>query len=139
MLKLRIITALCLVPLVLAALFLLPFNYFAIFAGIIFLLASIEWGNFIDKDRALITMLSMGLVLYGLMGLLPLAGLWTASTSLDTLAAGMEPRLSWLYIVAGVWWLVALVLVLTFPRSATWWRGNLAMQSSFAFLTLVPS
>ncbi|ART83918.1 phosphatidate cytidylyltransferase [Oceanisphaera profunda] len=138
MLKLRIITALCLVPLVLAALFLLPFNYFALFAGAIFLLASIEWGNFIDKDRAFITMLAMGLVLYGLMGILPLEGLWTESTSLDTLAAGMEPRLSYLYMVAGAWWVVALGLVLTFPRSASWWRGNAAMQSAFAFLTLVP-
>lgn len=138
MLKLRIITALCLVPLVLAALFLLPFNYFAMFVGVIFLLASIEWGHFIDKDRALITMFAMGIVLYGLMGLLPLQGLWTENTSFDTLAAGMEPRLSYLYIVAGVWWLVALALVLTFPRSATKWRGNAAMQSTFAFLTLVP-
>lgn len=138
MLKLRIITALCLVPLVLAALFLLPFNYFALFAGAIFLLAAKEFGDFIDKDKSFVTMLAMGLVLYGLMGILPLEGLWTESTSLETLAAGMEPRLSWLYMAAGAWWLVALALVLTFPRSAAKWRGNAAIQSSFAFMILVP-
>lgn len=138
MLKLRIITALCLVPLVLAAMFLLPFTYFALFAGGVYLLAAREWGRFIDAEKASVFMVSLALVLIGLMGFLPINHLWTDSASQATLAAGLHEPVMWLLGLGAVWWLVALGMVIRFPRSAALWREQPGVKALCALFTLVP-
>lgn len=136
--KLRVITALCLVPLVLAAVFLLPFDYFSLFVGAIYLLAAREWGQFIDPEKSGVLLISLGLVLFGLMGLVPLHALWQEGASADTLAAGLHNNTVWMLAVGGVWWLVALLMVASYPRSAALWRANPGMKAMSALLTLAP-
>lgn len=129
LLKLRIITALCLIPLVLAAIFLLPLPFFALFATGVFLLAGREWGRFIDARKANVVMVSLALVLIALMASVPIEQIW---------AAGLHP---WVTVVlhGGVlWWLLALGLVLAYPRSAALWREHLWLKSLFALMSLIP-
>ena len=51
--KQRIITALVLAPLAIAAIFFLPLKFFMLFAAGIFLLASKEWAGFVSKTPSL--------------------------------------------------------------------------------------
>lgn len=135
MLKLRIITALCLIPLVLGAIFLLPLPYFSLFLGGIFLLAAQEWGRFIEPERASVTMVSLALILFGTMAFMPYDALWL---SYEPIATGLREPAVWLFATSGVWWLLALGLVVTYPKSGGLWRENLGLKSIFALFTLVP-
>lgn len=138
LLKLRIITALCLVPLVLAAMFLLPLTYFSLFAGGVFLLAAREWGNFIDPQKTSVFMVSLALVLIGSMAFIPQSQLWLSATGEQNLLSGLQASVIWVLGAGSVWWLLALGLVLTFPRSAGFWREQPGLKALFAMLTLVP-
>lgn len=129
LLKLRIITALCLIPLVLAAIFLLPLPFFSLFAGGVFLLAGREWGRFIDPRKANVVMVSLALVLIGLMAMVPIDQVWNPELN-DTVS---------LVLGAGAaWWLISLVLVLVYPRSAACWQGRQWLKALFALLSLIP-
>ncbi|MFP2770676.1 phosphatidate cytidylyltransferase [Oceanisphaera sp. KMM 10153] len=129
MLKLRIITALCLIPLVLAAIFLLPLPFFSLFAGGVFLLAGREWGRFIDPRKANVVMVSLALVLIGLMAMVPIERVWSPDLN-DTVS---------LVLYAGAfWWLISLALVLVYPRSAAVWQGQLWLKTLFALFSLIP-
>ncbi|WP_375055470.1 phosphatidate cytidylyltransferase [Zobellella sp. DQSA1] len=129
MLKLRIITALCLVPLVLAAIFLLPLPFFALFATGVFLLAGREWGRFIDTQKANVVMVSLALVLIGLMAMVPIEQIW---------AAGLHGGIALVLYGGAAWWLVSLALVLAYPRSAAFWRDHLWLKALFALFSLIP-
>ncbi|MGO1247679.1 MAG: phosphatidate cytidylyltransferase [Oceanisphaera sp.] len=138
MLKLRIITALCLVPVVLAAMFLLPLTYFSLFAGGVFVLAAFEWGRFIDAERSSIFMVSLALVLFGLMGVIPIEHLWSAEAGPATLANGLLKYAAWLLSAGAVWWVIALGLVVSFPRSQRLWKDNPGAKAMCALFSLVP-
>jgi phosphatidate cytidylyltransferase len=129
LLKLRIITALCLIPLVLAAIFLLPLSFFALFATGVFLLAGREWGRFIDVRKANVVMVSLALVLIALMASVPIAQIW---------AAGLHPWVATVLYGGALWWLLALGLVLAYPRSAALWRDHLWLKALFALMSLIP-
>ncbi|MBM7454585.1 phosphatidate cytidylyltransferase [Oceanisphaera litoralis] len=129
MLKLRIITALCLIPLVLAAIFLLPLPLFSLFAGGVFLLAGREWGRFIDPRKANVVMVSLALVLIGLMAMVPIERVWNPDLN-DTVS---------LVLYGGAcWWLISLALVLVYPRSAAVWQGHQWLKVLFALFSLIP-
>lgn len=118
MLKLRVITALVLVTIVLGALFGLQRDGFAIIAGIFFLAAGWEWS--------------------GMMGKLTLAWrlLWLLTLALLMLAVE-ELRPDWLHWLA-LWWLPALALVVAYPKLAvTWYKPWLLVP--MGWLLLVPS
>lgn len=119
MLKLRIITALVLLPIVLGAVFLLERTAFALVAGAFFMAAGWEWS-------ALIGRLTM-----------PARLLWLGSlAALMVLAEMMQPL--WLYRWLPLWWLLALVLVVSYPRSAVLWAKP-ALMAVIGYLLLVPS
>lgn len=129
MLKQRIITALLLIPLVFGALFFLPIKWFALLLAGVFVLASQEWGAFVDaRLRHLVS-----LVLCVLLGLTlmwqPVDRLW--SPELAALPNGT------LYLAAS-WWMLALLLVLRYPASAALWRHSRWLKTLFGAATLIP-
>lgn len=105
MLKQRILTALLLAPLALAALFLLPQRPFEWVSAAVFLYGAWEWGN-LCRLRPLARLGYVG-VLGGLMALV-----------------GTQASLQfWALLAALLFWLLALWLVRGYPRSAGWCRG----------------
>ena len=119
MLKLRIVTALVLLPIVLAAMFLLGRQAFALAAGVFFLAAGWEWSAMVGGLN------KAGRVLW----LLALAALMLA-------AEWFRPAwlLTWLPVV----WIGALMLVLGYPGSARLWRRPWQLML-IGFVLLVPS
>lgn len=129
MLKLRIITALCLIPVVLGAIFLLPLPFFALFATAVYLLAGREWGRFIDTDKTNVVMVFLALVLVALMASVPIEQIW---------ADGLHDLVAAILGAGALWWLCALPLVLRYPNSRALWQQRPWLKAVFALLSLVP-
>lgn len=119
MLKLRIITALVLLPIVLGALFLLERQAFALVAAAFFLAAGWEWSAMAGGLN------KAGRVLW----VLVLAAL---------LAAAEWFRPVWLLSWVPLVWVGALVLVLGYPGSARYWRAPWKLVL-IGYALLVPS
>lgn len=104
MLKQRILTALILAPLALAGLFATNLTYFMLFTGAVICIGAWEWAR-LSQCRTLgqiIFPIFIGLMLFG------------AYNKPDLLKQA-------LYFGLG-WWVLALVLVLTYPKTSSLWR-----------------
>ena len=128
--KQRIITALILAPLAIAAIFFLPLQFFMLFAAGIFLLASKEWAGFVSKEPSSATLYIFGLILGITLMLMPIGLIWGPELPHHYIITGLT--------VAGAWWCVALVMVVRYPTSATLWRNSKLLKSIFGLLTLIP-
>lgn len=128
--KQRIITALVLAPLAIAAIFYLPIKFFMLVAAALFLLASKEWAGFVSKPANSGILYLFG----GLLGLslmfIPSENIWLAHSIHDYINTGLS--------VAGLWWVIALLLVVRYPSSSTLWSGSVVLKAVFGLLTLLP-
>jgi phosphatidate cytidylyltransferase len=104
----RIITALVLLPIVLAALFLLEPDGFAVFAGVVVALAAWEWARLAGLHR------QVSRVLYALVVVAIVA----------TISLTPDISRSLLLYAALAWWVVSLFLVISFPSSSTFWEST---------------
>lgn len=119
MLKLRIITALVLVAIVLGALFGLGRELFALVAAVCFLAAAWEWSAWIG-----------GLTVAG-------RGLWLLAVAAAMGAVEYWHLASWLRWIP-VFWLLALVFVVRYPQGTGLWSSPIAM-SLLGALVIVPA
>ncbi|CAJ0991376.1 Phosphatidate cytidylyltransferase [Pantoea sp. Nvir] len=123
----RLIVALILIPLVIGGLFWLPPVGFAITIMIICMLGAWEWGQLAGiapRQRILLP------ILYGL---LLTAMLFTLHFDQRDIHLMKVAPLIWL-----AWWVVALCLVLSYPKSASLWRHSRSLRLCFGMLTLTP-
>ena len=133
MLKQRIITAVILAPLALAAVFFLPLAGFATFVAIAFLLGAWEWGSFCGLQHSAKRwgfVALMAAILLCLYWLLPVGLNWPYTSSaliLAVLACGL------------LWWGLAVALVVSFPASQSLWSERLWLRALMGLLTLVPA
>jgi phosphatidate cytidylyltransferase len=128
--KQRIITALVLAPLAISAIFFLPLKFFMLFGAAIFLLASKEWAAFVSKTPSFSTIYLFALFLGATLMLMPAGTIWKDSVPNSYLLYGL--------LTAVVWWCIALMLVIRYPKSASLWQSNQIIKSVFGLLTLVP-
>lgn len=130
MLKYRIITALILIPIVIAALFLLPPLGFAIVTLAVCMLAAWEWGQlsgFSSRSQRVWLAILCGFLLTAMMLSLPA---YRQSVHLPQVAGAL-----WAYLA---WWIAAFLLVVTYPASASLWRNSRVLRLVFGLLTIVP-
>ncbi|MFT0212976.1 phosphatidate cytidylyltransferase [Pseudomonas sp. F1_0610] len=121
MLKQRILTALWLLPLALLGFFYLEGIFFALFIGAVITLGAWEWAALagIKAQDVRVAYAALVAVLMSLLYLLP------------SLA---KP----IIYLATVWWIAAIVMVLTFPKSTVAWGGSLG-SLLIGLLVLVPA
>ncbi|WP_034912459.1 MULTISPECIES: phosphatidate cytidylyltransferase [Erwinia] len=130
MLKSRLITAFILIPIVIAALFLLPPSGFAITILAICMLAAWEWGQLAglaSRAQRIALAATCGLLLVVMLSTLPA---WQHSVLLPQVTGSLWAALAW--------WIVALILVLFYPTSASLWRTSRPLRLLFGILTIVP-
>lgn len=130
MLKYRLISAFVLIPVVIAALFLLPPMGFAIVTLVVCMLAAWEWGQlsgFTSTSQRVWLAVLCGLLLAAMLFLLP-------EYHYDVHQPMVEGSL-W---ASFTWWIVALLLVLSYPASAAFWRHSKVLRLIFGILTIVP-
>ncbi|VAY02210.1 Phosphatidate cytidylyltransferase [Arsenophonus endosymbiont of Aleurodicus dispersus] len=126
----RIITAVILVPLVIDALFFLPLNLFGYIIIIICSLAAWEWSQFIGWTGHINRIICA--VLFGIC-LLSLQLFLQDFSQLTT-----EPLIIYILSAGLIWWLVAIILVITFPTSALFWYKSVILKILFGILTILP-
>lgn len=105
MLKQRVITALVLLPLVLAAIFFLPTDIFSLLIAAVVLLSAVEWSRMMASAGRIWQGLFILLVVIGMAALHVVTGSALAATVATTVLA-----------MAVLWWLLASVWVLYYPR-----------------------
>src|SRR5690606_14492212 len=121
MLKQRIITALNILPLALAGFFLLDGWAFALFIGTVVTLGGWEWARLAGLEA------QPQRVLYALV----VAGLLYGAYLFPSVAP-------WLLGAALLWWVLATLLVLSFPDSSRYW-GGLPGKLLIGLLILLPA
>ena len=117
MLRQRIITALIVAPVALAGVFLLPPVYFAVFVGAVLTVSAWEWGN-----------------LAGLSS--PMRYAYGAIIAVSMAAIYWLPTMPVL-VMSLIWWAVAFVLVVGYPKFDELW-GNKAVILVIGFVVLLP-
>ncbi|MBE8716934.1 phosphatidate cytidylyltransferase [Cellvibrio polysaccharolyticus] len=134
MLKQRVITALVLVAVFLAALFFLPAVWFAGFVAAIILVASWEWANLSGFESPLSRLFYI---------LLTAAGVAAAAVYINLLpsldASAVDSGAVFNLLLAGcLWWAVALLLVQGYPSSQILW-GSRSLRAVMGLLVLLPA
>jgi phosphatidate cytidylyltransferase len=121
MLKQRILTALVLLPIALAGFFLLDGAAFALFIGVVVTLGGWEWARlagFAAQPLRLAYAAVVAVLLFGLYH---------------------APQLApWVLLIGVLWWLLAVVLVISYPASSRYW-GGLPGRLLIGLLVLLPA
>lgn len=120
MLKKRILTAAIIVPIILAAILLLPSTLFLLFSGVIVLLAAWEWAKLMEWTtpiKRVSYVVFIAVLMY-------LARFY------------FTPHWYW---AALIWWVMAFGFVIGFPASAKWWAKGSIVRGLMGILTLVPA
>ncbi|HHF4470391.1 phosphatidate cytidylyltransferase [Haemophilus influenzae] len=132
MLKQRVLSAIVLIAAVLCALFLFTPFYFALALGMVAALGIWEWTQFARLKQPLIRFF-----VTTFLGVFIFLWLYTEGNYLNA-GRVFEQHLQLLLINAVSWWGLALLLVISYPKSAKFWSKNPLLQLLFAFSTLIP-
>jgi phosphatidate cytidylyltransferase len=119
MLKQRIITAVILVPLFLAFLFYTTPRGFYFISALIALGGAWEWTNLMGIHTLL------GRFAY--LTLMILIFVWASFISLNTI-----------FIIAFIWWIIAIVFIFMYPRASRWWGNGLYLRGLMGVFVLMP-
>lgn len=135
MLKQRIITALILAPAAILAIFYLPMMYFSSLLLAVIAIGAWEWSAFIGLKAqfkrimyVVITVLLTALLWF----FIPLSNLWSGLGGLQEHAL----MLLWLSVI---WWALAALLMLSYPKYKATWATNPLVIAIFGWCTLVPT
>lgn len=124
----RILTAIVLIPLVIIALFFAPLSIFSYLIIAVCALATWEWSHFlgmIEKTQKAIFMVLI-ISLLALLYLIPID-------------LSLKGKLyTYIIYLSIVWWLIALLLVISYPQSAKYWSKSILIKLLFALFTLIP-
>lgn len=132
MLKQRVITAIILTIVFLAALFGLSPMHFPLFIGAVVLIGAWEWANLSSCGATWQRLLYVGFIGAILLAVCWAIGMCTADQGLSL------PVVKSLLIVACTWWALALLLVQGYPSSAILW-GHPVLRLLMGVLVLVPT
>ncbi|MBR0573737.1 MULTISPECIES: phosphatidate cytidylyltransferase [Pasteurellaceae] len=132
MLKQRILSALIMIPLALLGLFFLSPLPFFLAISVLVVLGMWEWAQFAGIKRSIgriiVALVTLGILLFPIM-----AGTYSIKKA-DFLNDVTTPLL----FVGVIWWLVALFLVIGYPKTGKFWAKSISAKFIFGFLTLVP-
>ena len=135
MLKQRIITALILGALLLAALFALPFDWFSWLSLAVFGYGAFEWSKLAEIKSIL------GQRLYAL-GAILVSGViyhFVLDQTLWTLTGNLTQANYTLMLMACFWWTISSILVVIYPRGNRIWQHQPMIKAVFGYLTIVPA
>lgn len=143
MLLQRILTALVLVPLIVAAVFYLPsnayFSYFSIVMAVIVLIAAWEWTNLVSMDKIWMKLLFLLLLI------LPMVGITLWTQFLELMAQVLEWQelkeysgiIEWLVFPPVLLWVLIMILIRKVPTQLLQLQLNLAYKALLGWFILL--
>lgn len=134
MLKQRIITALLLVPVALYGVFMLPLWGFALFIQGVLMLGAWEWSPLMGVRRTsarIAYTLFVGAIIGVLSWLAPYEHLWEGGE--------LSKLIYYTILAGGVWWVVALAMIVNYPSSRRMWSRTRAIVGVFGLLIFIPT
>lgn len=135
MLKQRIITALILAPAAILAIFYLPLMYFSSLLLVVVAIGAWEWSAFIgiksQFKRYSYVAITVALI----------ATLWffIPPTDLWLLLGGIQQYALLLLWLSVAWWVLAALLMFSYPKSTAVWAKSPLVIAIFGWCTLVPT
>jgi len=135
LLKQRIITALLLAPLTIAAIFYLPLAYFSALILAVMAIGAWEWGplmGFETKRRRIAFVSTNVFIILALWFYIPLNTLWLSATQLHASIV----YILWLTVA---WWLLSAFLTVVYPRYSAFWSSHRSVRGLFGWFTIVPT
>jgi phosphatidate cytidylyltransferase len=132
MLKQRIITALILAAVFLAALFYLPIALFCVFIALVVLVGAWEWANLAGWSATWQRFGYVAVIALVMILVAAYLGLWSRNDGGD-----VEAYRSFILLGCG-WWALALLLVQGYPSSAILW-GSTAVRLLMGVMVLIPT
>lgn len=112
-------TAIILLPVTVALLFVLPSSAFCLLTAFIVLGGAWEWSNLMLMKKVSWRLLYLVLVAFMLFG-------------------ALFVPIQLIFLCAFVWWLFAMALVIFYPRGSTWWSGCIFWRGLMGLFVLVP-
>lgn len=132
MLKERVLSAIVMIIAVLAAIFWLSPLPLTLALSAIIVAAIWEWSQFAGikrpVPRAIVAMVSICLLLFVIF----------ANTDYIRATRFLTDETAPLLFIGCIWWLIALTLVITYPKSAKVWEKSIVAKFLFGFATLIP-
>ncbi|MCO4799389.1 MAG: phosphatidate cytidylyltransferase [Colwelliaceae bacterium] len=135
MLKQRIITALILAPLAIAAIFYMSLENFSIFIMTVMAIGAWEWGplmGFENKRRRIAFVITTTILIGAIWYYFPLTSLWSNQ-------AQLQLAIQYILWIAVAWWVVSAALTFLYPRYSSFWASHRSIRGVFGWLTLVPT
>ncbi|WP_448211080.1 phosphatidate cytidylyltransferase [Colwellia sp. MEBiC06753] len=135
MLKQRILTAVILAPLAIAAIFYLPLPFFGALLLAIMAIGAWEWGplmGFAKKSRRLFFVFATISLIGSIWTFLPPELLWLEKGQLQDNAV----YILWLAVA---WWALSAILTFVYPRFSKFWSSHRSVRGVFGWLTLIPT
>lgn len=135
MLKQRIITALLLIPIALYCVFLLPLWGFSLFIQAVIMMGAWEWSPLMGvrrKPARAAYVVFIGAIIGVLSWLVPLGDLWGDDGVLNSVTY-------YTIVLGGVWWVIALALIVNYPSSRRVWSRTRAIVGVFGVLIFIPT
>lgn len=110
-------------------LFWLPLIAFKLIMLTICMLSALEWGQLsgIPDSKRILLSIACGLLITIMTFIIPIY--W------PLLMVFIENYILWLALV---WWLIALLLILSYPRTAVFWQKSNLLRLIFGLLTIIP-
>ncbi len=119
MLKQRLLTVAVIVPLLLLIIFLGNHAVFAVTVSVVSLIAAWEWGS--------------------LMKLTALKRLAYTGAVLAIFAVSSFLPIMWIFYLAAIWWLLAIIYIALYPRWVQWWTVSKFTQAIIGMMVIIPS
>lgn len=135
MLKQRVTTAIILAVILLSALFMMPFDWFAWAALAVFGYGAFEWSKLSEiKQFKYQLTYAVGTAVTG-------AGIYAGFLEFElwTLTGNLTDKNYWIMVLACIWWTISSILVLIYPRGDRLWQHQPVVKAIFGYLTLVPA
>lgn len=135
MLKQRIVTALIIAPLAIAAIFFLSLQNFAAALMVIMAIGAWEWGPLMGFDsnrRRAAFAFALMVVISTLWLFLPPDQLWTLTGQLNPIAM-------YVLYASAAWWSLCLIMIFGYPKYSAFWTSHRSIRGLFGIITLAPT
>lgn len=129
MLKYRLLTAIVLIPIVIAALFLLSPANFGLVVIAVCALGAWEWAQFVGWHSQA-KRVGLAVVFAAI-----LLAMQFSISNINQFSS--EPMVLYVLWAGLIWWVIAIILVVTYPASASWGKSAI-IRLLFGVLTIIP-